>query len=57
MPNLPNGIPIPEVPLNFVPVKEGEVIQLGPLTCRILEDGSRTGQASFTPTRPAIPLT
>lgn len=40
---LPNGIPIPEVPINFVPAKAGEVIHLGQLTCRILEDGSNTG--------------
>ncbi|KXL49695.1 MAG: hypothetical protein FE78DRAFT_28022 [Acidomyces sp. 'richmondensis'] len=39
---LPNGIPIPEVPINFVPAKAGEVIHLGQLTCRILEDGSNT---------------
>jgi hypothetical protein len=45
---LPNGIPIPEVPLSFVPVKAGEVIKLGPLTCRIMEDGSNTG-TSHTP--------
>lgn len=43
MPTLPNGIPIPEVPINFVPAQAGEVIKLGPLTCRILEDGSKTG--------------
>lgn len=34
-----NGIPV-----NFVPAKTGEVIQLGPITCRVLEDGSRTGK-------------
>ncbi|KAK3678696.1 hypothetical protein LTR78_001149 [Recurvomyces mirabilis] len=42
MPSLPNGIPIPEVPLSFVPAKAGEVLHLGPLTCRIMEDGSKT---------------
>ncbi|WPH03426.1 Hypothetical protein R9X50_00630600 [Acrodontium crateriforme] len=42
MPTLPNGIPIPEVPINFVPAQAGEVIKLGPLTCRIMEDGSKT---------------
>jgi len=46
MPNLPNGIPIPEVPLSFVPAKAGEVLHLGPLTCRIMEDGSKTGRSS-----------
>lgn len=40
---LPNGIPIPELDINFVPAKAGEVIRLGPLTCRIMEDGSKTG--------------
>jgi len=41
---LPNGIPIPEVPLSFVPARAGEVLHLGPLTCRIMEDGSNTGK-------------
>ncbi|KAI7373791.1 hypothetical protein KC336_g20339, partial [Hortaea werneckii] len=39
---LPNGIPIPELDINFVPAKAGEVLKLGPLTCRIMEDGSNT---------------
>ncbi len=47
MPTLPNGIPIPEVPLSFVPVKAGEVLHLGPLTCRIMEDGSNTGTFKY----------
>lgn len=37
-------IKIPNRPLNFVPAKAGEVIHLGQITCRILEDGSRTGK-------------
>lgn len=36
-------IKIPNRPLNFVPAKTGETIYLGQITCRILEDGSRTG--------------
>ena len=44
-------IPIPDRPLNFVPAKAGEVIHLGQITCRILEDGSRTGRNSH----PCIP--
>lgn len=36
-------IKIPDRPLNFVPAKAGETIYLGQITCRILEDGSRTG--------------
>jgi hypothetical protein len=35
---------IPEVPVNFVPATAGEIIKLGPITCRVLEDGSRTGR-------------
>ncbi|KAF2864312.1 hypothetical protein K470DRAFT_1212 [Piedraia hortae CBS 480.64] len=42
MATLPSGIPIPEVDVNYVPVEAGEVIKLGQLTCRILEDGSNT---------------
>ena len=45
MATLPNGIPIPDVPINFVPAKAGEVIKLGQLTCRIMEDGSNTGES------------
>lgn len=37
-------IKIPDRPLNFVPAKAGETIYLGQITCRILEDGSRTGK-------------
>ncbi|KAI1426349.1 RmlC-like cupin domain-containing protein [Xylaria sp. FL1777] len=39
-------------PVNFVPAKTGEVLRLGPIKCRIMEDGSRTdnriGSAEFT---------
>lgn len=34
---------VPDVPVNFVPAQAGEIIKLGPITCRVLEDGSRTG--------------
>ena len=35
------------IPANFVPAKEGEIINLGRgVTCRILEDGSRTGESN-----------
>ena len=34
----------PNGPLNFVPAKQGEILKLaGGVTCRIVEDGSRTG--------------
>lgn len=33
----------PNVPLNFVPAKQGEVLHLGTIVIRIMEDGSRTG--------------
>lgn len=35
----------PNVPLNFVPAKAGEVLHLGTIIIRIMEDGSRTGTA------------
>lgn len=34
---------MPTVPVNFVPAKGGEVISLGGITLRVMEDGSRTG--------------
>ena len=37
---------MPNVPVNFVPAQAGEIIKLGPITCRVLEDGSRTGEES-----------
>jgi mannose-6-phosphate isomerase-like protein (cupin superfamily) len=44
---------MPRRPINFVPAKEGEILKLGHITCRIMEDGSRTGMAHinrlFTP--------
>lgn len=36
-------VPIPDEAVNFVPIKEGETFKLGPMTCRVMEDGSRTG--------------
>ncbi|KAL5116104.1 hypothetical protein ACEQ8H_006000 [Pleosporales sp. CAS-2024a] len=43
---------MPRRPINFVPATSGEVLQLGPITCRIMEDGSRTdnrlASAEFT---------
>lgn len=36
-------IPIPDVDIQFVPVSAGETFKLGPITCRVLEDGSHTG--------------
>ena len=35
---------VPSVPVNFVPAKAGEIIKLGAITCRVMEDGSRTGK-------------
>lgn len=35
---------IPQVPINFVTATEGETFALGPMTIRIMEDGSRTGK-------------
>lgn len=38
---------MPTVNCNFVPAKAGDIIKLGPITCRVLEDGSRTGKAEI----------
>ncbi|KAI0418765.1 RmlC-like cupin domain-containing protein [Xylaria grammica] len=43
---------MPRRPINFVPAQAGDVLILGPIKCRIMEDGSRTdnriGSAEFT---------
>lgn len=36
-------VPVPDVPVNFVPATAGETFKLGPMTCRVMEDGSKTG--------------
>lgn len=38
---------MPTVDCNFVPAKAGDIIKLGPITCRVLEDGSRTGKTGI----------
>lgn len=44
---------MPKVPINFVPAKAGDTFPLGPMTIRIMEDGSRTGMTASThSTRP-----
>ncbi|KAI1287192.1 RmlC-like cupin domain-containing protein [Xylaria venustula] len=40
--NVFESMRMPRRPVNVVPAKEGEVLQLGPVKCRIMEDGSRT---------------
>lgn len=35
-------LPTDHIPVNFVPAKSGEILKLGLITCRVLEDGSRT---------------
>lgn len=35
---------MPRRPVNFVPAKSGEILKIGQLTCRIMEDGSHTGK-------------
>ncbi|KAF7553477.1 hypothetical protein G7Z17_g3600 [Cylindrodendrum hubeiense] len=46
------ALPTDNIPVNFVPAKNGEILKLGLITCRVLEDGSRTdnriGAAEFT---------
>jgi mannose-6-phosphate isomerase-like protein (cupin superfamily) len=43
---------MPRRPINFVSAKSGEILKLGHITCRVMEDGSRTdnrlGSAEFT---------
>lgn len=34
---------VPDVDINFIEAKGGETFKLGPITCRVLEDGSHTG--------------
>lgn len=43
-------VSVPNVDINFVPVKGGETFKLGPLTCRVMEDGSHTGTPLPFPT-------
>ncbi|KAI9644551.1 hypothetical protein NHQ30_006572 [Ciborinia camelliae] len=38
----PAIVPQPNVPINFVKAETGEIIKLGSVTLRIMEDGSRT---------------
>ncbi|KAI8677586.1 hypothetical protein LRP88_12487 [Fusarium phalaenopsidis] len=42
----------PDRPISFVPAKAGDIIRIGPIICRVLEDGSNTdnrlGAAEFT---------
>ena len=40
-------LPVPNVPLDFVPAKAGEVINLGGAKLRVMEDGSNTGKFMF----------
>lgn len=37
-------VSVPDVGIEFVEAKAGEIFKLGPITCRVLEDGSHTGQ-------------
>lgn len=42
------ALSMPDRPISFIPTKAGEVIRIGPVICRIMEDGSNTG---MTPPR------
>jgi hypothetical protein len=42
-------IPKVHIPVNHVPAKTGEIIKLGAITCRVMEDGSRTGAYLLCP--------
>ncbi|KAF2469877.1 RmlC-like cupin [Lindgomyces ingoldianus] len=35
---------MPRRPINYVPAQSGEILKLGHITCRVMEDGSRTGK-------------
>jgi mannose-6-phosphate isomerase-like protein (cupin superfamily) len=37
-------IPTNHLRVNVVPAKTGEIIKLGPIICRVMEDGSNTGK-------------
>ena len=37
---------VPNVDIEFIEAKGGETFKLGPITCRVLEDGSHTGKRS-----------
>ena len=41
-------VPTPDVPINFVPVKEGEVLHLGTITIRIMGQLDSKKQIVFT---------
>lgn len=38
-------VSVPDKDIEFIEAKAGEVFKLGPITCRVLEDGSHTGTA------------
>lgn len=39
---------VPDRPVNFVPAKAGEIIVLGSMKLRIMEDGSNTGKLALS---------
>ena len=43
---MPPVVPTPSVPINFVHAKAGEIIKLGTIKLRVMEDGSKTGELS-----------
>ena len=36
-------VSVPDVDINFVPIQGRETFKFGPITCRVMENGSRTG--------------
>ena len=44
---MPPVVKTPNVPITFVQAKEGEVIALGSVKLRVMEDGSRTGTREY----------
>jgi hypothetical protein len=41
-------IPKIHLPVNYVPAKAGDIIKLGQITCRVMEDGSNTGKHIYS---------
>jgi hypothetical protein len=52
---MPPVVPVPTVPINFVHAKAGEIIKLGSVLLRVMEDGTRTGTIHSLLFYPSLP--
>ena len=43
-PETPPLLPVPQVNIHFVPAQVGDRYPIGPMTIRVIEDGSHTGK-------------